>query len=181
MVQGEQVHISTWPAVRPTSVPHTHTGREKEISEGSSKIEKRKNYDNVPANRTRVAAHFFENKCFGILCTGYLDEPSIATITSESNDPEYIRQVLRAAPRGATMFLDPAGVVLDGHVIDPSSGEKAGKEFLQDEEGILYAELDLEMCIEGKQYHGVVGGYQRLDVFDLKVDRSRRQPATFSE
>ena len=47
-------------------------------------------------------------------------------------------------------------------------------------EDILYAELDLEKCVEGKQYHDVVGGYQRLDVFDLKVDRTRRKPATFT-
>jgi hypothetical protein len=59
--------------------------------------------------------------------------------------------------------------------------KKAGKEFLQKEEGILYAELDMQRCVEGRQYHDVVGGYQRLDVFDLKVDRSRREPATFTE
>lgn len=47
------------------------------------------------------------------------------------------------------------------------------------EEGILYADMDLNYCIEGKQYHDIVGGYQRLDVFDVKVDRTRRQPVTF--
>ena len=31
-------------------------------------------------------------------------------------------------------------------------------------------------CVEGKQYHDVTGGYQRLDVFDLRIDRSRRAP-----
>jgi hypothetical protein len=54
-------------------------------------------------------------------------------------------------------------------------------EFLQEDEGILYADLDLDDCIEGKQYHDVVGGYQRLDVFDLKVNRTRREPITFAE
>jgi hypothetical protein len=52
---------------------------------------------------------------------------------------------------------------------------------LQEKEGILYADMDLKQCIEGKQYHDVVGGYQRLDVFDLKVDRSRRDPVSFAE
>lgn len=31
-------------------------------------------------------------------------------------------------------------------------------------------------CVEGKQYHDVTGGYQRLDIFNLKIDRSRRTP-----
>lgn len=32
--------------------------------------------------------------------------------------------------------------------------------------------------MEGKQYHDVIGGYQRLDVFDLRIDRSRRPPVS---
>jgi nitrilase len=27
----------------------------------------------------------------------------------------------------------------------------------------------------------VVGGYQRLDVFDLKIDRSRKDPVRFTD
>ena len=99
---------------------------------------------------------------------------TIAKISSESGDPNYVLQALEQAPRGATMFLDPTGAVLEGHVIDSVSCKKTGKEFLQKEEGILYAELDMQRCVEGRQYHDVVGGYQRLDVFDLKVDRDRK-------
>jgi nitrilase len=33
------------------------------------------------------------------------------------------------------------------------------KDFLQKEEDILYADMDFEDCIEGRQYHDVVGGY----------------------
>ena len=42
---------------------------------------------------------------------------------------------------------------------------------MQGEEGIAYATLDLNECVEPKQFHDVVGYYQRFDVFDLKVDR----------
>ena len=181
MAQGEQVHISTWPAVWPTSVPNLPKQQSAEREGDVSTQSPMTNYDNVSANRTRAAAHCFENKCFGILCTAHLDESAIATISSQSSDPIYIRQALDQAPRGATMFLDPVGAALDGHVIHSSSGEKTRKEFLQKEEGILYAELDLQRCVEGKQYHDVVGGYQRRDVFDLKVNRSRKEPATFTE
>jgi nitrilase len=90
-----------------------------------------------------------------------------------------MRDVLATAWRAATAFVDPTGTQILGHTIDPKSGEKIYQRDLYDKEGILYAELDLDKCVEGKQYHDVVGGYQRLDVFDLKVDRTRRKPATF--
>ena len=184
MAQGEQIHISTWPAVWPTSVPNIPENpepRESPTTSQSKEIPNRSNYDNVAANRTRAAAHCFENKCFGILCTGHLDPLNIDAMSSDSSDPQYMSRVLKASSRGATMFLDPTGAAVSGYVVHPTSGEKSEKEFLQKEEGILYAELDLDRCVEGKQYHDVVGGYQRLDIFNLKVDRSRREPAKFIE
>ena len=57
------------------------------------------------------------------------------------------------------MFLDPSGAQV-GDVV-------------QGDEGIAYADLDINACIEPKQFHDVVGYYQRYDVFDLKVDRRR--------
>lgn len=77
------------------------------------------------------------------------------------------------------MFLNPQGTQIQGFVIDPTTGEKKPRDMLQTEEGILYVDLDLAEGIEGKQYHDVVGGYQRLDVFDLQVDRRRREPVNF--
>lgn len=53
---------------------------------------------------------------------------------------------------------------------------------MQGEEGIAYGDLDLNACVEPKQFHDVVGsGYQRYDIFDLKVDRSRQGPETAFE
>ena len=66
-------------------------------------------------------------------------------------------------PRAATLFLDPTGATI---------GDSR-----QDEEGLAYAELDLNRCIEPKQFHDVVGYYNRFDVFDLTVTRDRPQPA----
>ncbi|KAG4433802.1 hypothetical protein IFR05_010716 [Cadophora sp. M221] len=168
MAQGEQLHISTWPAIWPTRVPTV--GREGEKSPA--------NYDNIAANRTRAAAHCFEAKCFGVLCSGRLDSEAMAIISEGAGDPAQVRSVLETAPAAATMFLDPTGALLPGYTID-STGKKQEKEYLQQEEDILYADMDLTDCIEGKQYHDIVGGYQRLDVFELKVNRSRREPAVF--
>jgi hypothetical protein len=82
--------------------------------------------------------------------------------------------------RAATFFLNPTGAPLPSFTFAPGSDEPQSTSHLQNEEGILYADMDLDACIEGKQYHDVVGGYQRLDVFDLKVDRSRKDPVTFT-
>ncbi|KAI1477976.1 nitrilase [Daldinia eschscholtzii] len=185
--QGEQIHISTWPAVWPTRLPHgplpgvnlLDIGK-KDTKASRSSVAREADYDNVSANRTRAAAHCFEAKCFGVLCAGVLNEEAIyALVTSGSGEPEAMTQGLERLPRGATMFLDTTGALLPGFTFSNDSPEKYITDFLQKQEGILYADIDLEDCVEGKQYHDLAGGYQRLDVFELKVDRTRREPVTF--
>ncbi|KKY23776.1 putative nitrilase [Diplodia seriata] len=166
MAQGEQLHVSAWPPIWPTRDPTTATSGVK-------------NYDNVAANRTRAAAHCFEAKCFGVLCAGHLDDAAVEAIVSACSDPDLVRRIIDHSPRGASMFLDPTGAPVAGFTV--REGVKEEKDYLQAEEGILYADLDLGMCVEGKQYHDVVGGYQRLDIFDLKVDRTRREPITLRD
>lgn len=181
MAQGEQIHISTWPASWPTRALSGDTVQDSEkTSEGeqAGKPSQAKNYDNVAANRMRAAAHCFEAKCFGILCSGFLDNKALEMVVAGSGSPESVRSTLERSSRGATMYLDPMGALLPGFVID-SKGAEIPKDYLQDEERILYADIDVGECVEGKQYHDVVGGYQRLDVFDLKVNRTRREPAIF--
>lgn len=68
-------------------------------------------------------------------------------------------ETLDSLKQGASLFLDPTGAQV---------GEQ-----VQGEEGIAYADLDLNECVEPKQFHDVVGYYQRYDVFDLKVNRRR--------
>jgi nitrilase len=172
MAQREQIHISTWPAAWPTSA----------LSLRLEDPKPRRNYDNVTANKTRAAAHCFENKCFGILCAGFFDGSAKKAITSTSAQLKYMADVFEHTQRAATMFLDPRGITIWGYTVDSVTGRKDNeREFLQGEEGIFYAELDLDMCLEGKQYRDVVGEYQRLDVFDLKVNRTRRKPVAFVE
>ncbi|KAF2022466.1 carbon-nitrogen hydrolase [Setomelanomma holmii] len=175
MAQAEQVHLSTWPAIWPTRLAHTPTGGEK-----TSSTYKFKNYDNLAANRTRVAAHCFEAKCFGVACSGHLGEDAIEAIVDGASQQKAVIQTARLMSRAATFFLDPTGAALPSFTYQPGSDEQQATTHLQNEEGILYADLDLDACIEGKQYHDVVGGYQRLDVFDLTVDRSRKDPVRFT-
>lgn len=171
IAQAEQLHISTWPAAWPTRVVDPYLTQES----------KGKNYDNVAANRIRAAAHCFEAKAFGVLCSGHLDEQAIETIAAGAPDAEHITNVLRTSQRGATMFLDPTGAPVSGFTVDEATGEKQEVDFLQKEESILYADLDLADCVEGKQYHDVVGGYQRHDIFKLTVNRERQVPIRFHD
>ncbi|KAH0337880.1 nitrilase, partial [Aureobasidium melanogenum] len=170
MAEGEQIHISTWPAVWPTRALQPDVV-----------VSKGKNYDNLAANRTRAAAHCFEAKCFGIINAAFLDEQAIDIVAKGASNEAGVRQTLQLSQRAATMFLDPTGMLKPGFTVDATTGKKQETDYLQDREDILYTDMDVEECIEGKQYHDVVGGYQRLDVFDLQVDRSRREPARFVE
>lgn len=121
------------------------------------------NYDIVAANRIRTAAHCFEAKVFGLATAGVLDKAAFDVLTA--HDPA-AAEVLEATPRPASFFLDPTGAQI-------------GEELT--EEGILYAEIDLNACIEPKQFHDVVGSYNRFDVFDLAVSRHRLAPAQFRD
>ncbi|OJJ84734.1 carbon-nitrogen hydrolase family protein [Aspergillus glaucus CBS 516.65] len=182
MAQGENVHISTWPAIWPTRSQPTPTAGgsapERQDGNNAQSTVAHKNYDNVAANRTRAAAHCFEAKCFGVLCAGVLGDDAIAEIAVGSSR---LKAILEQSQRGASMFLDPTGAHLPGFTVDDRTGKHETTDYLQNTEGILYADVNVEDCIEGKQYHDVVGGYQRMDVFDLAVDRTRRYPVRFSE
>lgn len=129
MAQGEQIHISTWPPIWPTRVPPTPQG-----GVMNSRMPVKASYDNVTANRTRAAAHCFEAKCFGVLCSAMLGDDAITAIADGS---PYLMQVLEQSQRGATQFLDPTGALLPGFTVDDQTQEHIPTEFLQNEEGIL--------------------------------------------
>jgi aliphatic nitrilase len=145
MAQGEQVHISTYPAVWPTRDPRRGG-----------------NYDLAAAIRIRAGAHAFEAKAFNVVVSAFLDEGTrdeLATIGPDA------ARILDDTPRGVSMIVGPTG--------EPVS------EVLADHEGLLYAEIDLGTCVEPKQFHDVVGYYNRFDIFHLTVDRARHRAAEF--
>ena len=59
-------------------------------------------------------------------------------------------------------------------ILDPC-GELRSKR-LEGEEGIVYGDIDVAESIEAKQFHDIVGHYQRLDIFSLYVDQRRQEP-----
>jgi hypothetical protein len=63
------------------------------------------------------------------------------------------------------MILSPTGAMVSGP--------------LQNEEGILYGDIDTAECVEPKQLHDLSGYYNRFDVFKLTIDRSENRPVLF--
>ncbi len=76
-------------------------------------------------------------------------------------------ETLENAPRGVSMVIDPTGTIIS----DVASTSEA----------IVYADIDVSACVEPKQFHDVVGYYNRFDIFQLRADRTPREPAEFSE
>jgi aliphatic nitrilase len=122
------------------------------------------NYDLASAIRIRAGAHSFEAKAFNIVSSGFMDRKMRDALVKV--DPA-AAEVLDNTPRSVSVVIGPSG--------EPVS------DTLRDEEGILYHEIDVNLCIEPKQFHDVVGYYNRFDIFDLRVNRTRLKPIAFEE
>jgi aliphatic nitrilase len=120
------------------------------------------NYDLASAIRIRAGAHSFEAKAFNIVASGFLDGPMRDELAALG--PEAVR-VLDESPRAVSVVIGPSG--------EPVS------EILSDHEGLLYCDIDTRACVEPKQFHDVVGYYNRFDVFQLTVNRTRLRPVSF--
>ncbi|QFS83547.1 carbon-nitrogen hydrolase family protein [Roseivivax sp. THAF197b] len=121
------------------------------------------NYDNRGANLIRAAGHAFEAKVFGLVSAGCLDDNAKRIIANGSSEAA---EMLEKCPAAPSFFVDPTGKCIGDELT---------------EEGIGYAEIDLSGAVEPKRFHDVSAGYNRFDVFDLRVDRTRHSPATFTE
>jgi aliphatic nitrilase len=121
-------------------------------------------YNMAEAIRIRATAHSFEGKLFTVVaCSTISDE--IIEAMSETR-PEN-RALLERPNSAFSGIIDPNGNVVG--------------EALIDDEGIVYGEIDLNQCIQPKQMHDIIGGYNRFDIFDLRVDRTTRSPASFCD
>ncbi|MFT5337325.1 MAG: nitrilase [Luteibaculaceae bacterium] len=111
-------------------------------------------YNMAEAIKIRAAAHSFEGKLFTIV--------SCSTISQEMMDilkPDVpnVESLLTRENSAFSGFIGPNGAV-------------TGDAPLIDEEGIIYADIDLAKCIQPKQMHDILGHYNRFDIFDLRVN-----------
>jgi predicted amidohydrolase len=118
-------------------------------------------YDMQSAIRLRAGAHSFEGKLFTVVASSVLTDE----IVEQLADTEARRKLLDQHPNALSAVFGPDGQVMAGPLID--------------EEGILYADLDLDSCIELKQMHDIVGHYNRFDVFELRVHRRPLAPVAW--
>lgn len=110
------------------------------------------------ATRIRSLAHAFEGKLFNVVSTEYFDDSFYDVCETDR-----ARELLGGENQGYfTAIVGPTGEVLAGP--------------LGDEEGIVYADVDLADTVEPKLMHDVVGQYNRFDVFEFGVNREELQP-----
>ena len=119
-------------------------------------------YDMAEAIKIRAAAHSFEGKLFTIV--------SCSTISKE------IMDVLKPDVPNVEELLTRKNSAFSG-IIGPN-GAVVGQPLI-DDEGIVYADIDLEKCIQPKQMHDILGHYNRFDIFDLRVNTAPTRNITF--
>ncbi|WP_431676481.1 carbon-nitrogen hydrolase family protein [Kitasatospora sp. KL5] len=120
-------------------------------------------YDMADAIAVRTAAHSFEGKVFSVVACSTVSPEIVDAI---AGDDENVRTMLGRKRSALSGVFGPDG----RPVTDP----------LIDDEGIVYAGIDLAKCIQPKQMHDIVGHYNRFDIFQLHVDNRPRGPVTFT-
>jgi aliphatic nitrilase len=121
-------------------------------------------YDLAAAIRIRAGAHSFEGKVFNVVSSAFLDNGTLDALNEIDREA---RATLEQSPQAVSMVIGPSGEVIS--------------DTLCEAEGLLYQDIDISRCVEPKQFHDVVGYYNRFDVFDLRVNRKRIVPITFSD
>jgi nitrilase len=119
-------------------------------------------YNMAEAIKIRAAAHSFEGKLFTVV--------SCSTISKEMMDilkPDVpnVEELLTRKSSAFSGIIGPNGAVVGEPLID--------------DEGIVYADIDLEKCIQPKQMHDILGHYNRFDIFDLRVNTAPTRKITF--
>ncbi|MCP4694542.1 MAG: carbon-nitrogen hydrolase family protein [Desulfobacterales bacterium] len=100
-----------------------------------------------------------EGRCFVLGCNQYVEKEmypeSLRALEEMKRQPEILC-------RGGSAVISPLGKVLAGP--------------LYNEEGVLYATLDMSAIVRGKVDFDVVGHYSRPDVFQLIVNETPMPP-----
>jgi nitrilase len=121
-------------------------------------------YDLGAAIRIRAGAHSFEGKVFNVVASAVLDKTSLDALKGIGRKA---LETLEQSPQAVSMVIGPSGEIIS--------------ETLCENEGLIYQDIDVSQCVEPKQFHDVVGYYNRFDVFDLRVTRKRLAPITFTD
>jgi aliphatic nitrilase len=121
-------------------------------------------YNMAEAIKIRAAAHSFEGKLFTIVSCSTISKEIMEVLKEDVPDVETLLTRKDSAFSG---IIGPNGAVVGSPLID--------------EEGIVYADIDLNKCIQPKQMHDILGHYNRFDIFDLRVNTAPQRPITFTD
>lgn len=120
-------------------------------------------YDLSSAVRIRAGAHSFEAKVFNIVASSRVDDAAIDALVSIGEEG---LNVLRNSPRAPSMIINPRGAVI--------------AETMADNDELLIANVNLQECVVPKQFHDLSGYYNRFDVFNFRLDRTRLAPVEYA-
>ncbi|MGW4830268.1 carbon-nitrogen hydrolase family protein [Amycolatopsis japonica] len=109
-------------------------------------------YDMVEAIKLRAAAHSFEGKVFTVVACSAITDEIVERVAHDDDS----RELLRRKHCAFSGVFGPDGRLITSPLVD--------------NEGIVYADIDLAASISAKQMHDVVGHYNRFDVFQLLLD-----------
>ncbi len=115
-------------------------------------------YEESEAIRIRVQAHAFEGKIFVIASTGYMDEQTLEMV---ARTPEK-KKLMAGKNYALSAIYGPDGSCIGGPLID--------------EEGIVYADIDLDDLIIPKMMQDITGHYNQFNVFSLILNKEPHKP-----
>lgn len=107
----------------------------------------------------RAANHSFEGKVYTLAASGVIDKSVIDKVA----DTDEKRRIMEGRQMAFTGIFAPGGTLCSERV--PPG-----------EEGIVYADCDIEAIIGPKLRHDIVGQYNRFDVLSLNLNRRPVQP-----
>ncbi|PCE65896.1 carbon-nitrogen hydrolase family protein [Sediminicola luteus] len=121
-------------------------------------------YDMASAIKIRAAAHSFEGKIFTLVSCSTISEEIIQLF--EKENPQ-VRELFERKNSAFSGIIGPDG---DNYVTP-----------LIDDEGIVYADIDMEKTIQPKQMHDILGHYNRFDIFKLTVNTKKNEPIIYTD
>ncbi len=119
-------------------------------------------YNMAEAIKIRAAAHSFEGKLFTMVSCSTISKEIMEALKP---DVPNVEELLTRKNSAFSGFIGPNGAVIGEPLID--------------DEGMVYADIDLEKCIQPKQMHDILGHYNRFDIFDLRVNTAPTRNITF--
>jgi len=104
----------------------------------------------------RAGAHSCEGKVFTVVSTSTIGQDIVDLLGDTEEKREYL-----TSGKAYSAIFGPNGELLTS---------------IEGEEGIIYADIDIEQEIIRKQFHDIIGHYNRFDVLSLNLNMDEDQP-----